>query len=268
VVFLFLAAAPLAAASDTPLFPTPLHLVRRVEDPIASATVEVDEYCTGNKIITVNGSRTAIVDYDRQELLEIDRAAATYSVARFDEIAKSRAGVAPAIPPVSAAAIGGATQAWKTTPLGVRESRAGRSADAFEIVGSAPENVKVEVAVDRQVTLSRRALDAITGSGYPNRTSDQQEAAARACARTTANARIETTSVAESYGLPLEQSITIEADGNTRLTVRNSIVRVTNDLPPPEVLAIPAGAKLVESRAAQLQKTLKELEETTPAQRP
>jgi hypothetical protein len=118
------------------------------------------------------------------------------------------------------------------------------------------------------VTLSRRALDAITGSGYPNRTSNQQEAVARACARTTANARIETTSVAESYGLPLEQSITIEADGNTRLTVRNSIVRVTNDLPPPEVLAIPAGAKLVESRAAQLQKTLKELEETTPAQRP
>jgi hypothetical protein len=242
--------------------------VRRIEDPIANTTVEVDEYCTGSKIITVNGSRTAIVDYERQEVLEIDRAAATYSVARFDEIARVRESVAKA----SMAEVRDATQsrdAWKTTPLGVTQSRAGRIADAFEISATAPEKIKVEVSVDRQVTLSRKALDAITGSGYPNRASDQQEAIARACARASTGVRaMETAAVTESYGLPLDQSITIEADANTRVTVRNSIVRISSDLPPPEVLAIPAGAKLVESRAAQMQKSLKELEQANPAPRP
>jgi hypothetical protein len=64
VAIALLIAIPLLA-SDIPLFPTPLHLVRRVEDPIANSSTEVDEYCTGNKIITVRGAKTAIVDYVR-----------------------------------------------------------------------------------------------------------------------------------------------------------------------------------------------------------
>ncbi|HWW60351.1 MAG TPA: hypothetical protein VN181_03195, partial [Thermoanaerobaculia bacterium] len=52
-----LALAP-AAFGATVLFPKPLHLVRRIEDPLArGAATTVHEYCAGNQIITVNGSR-------------------------------------------------------------------------------------------------------------------------------------------------------------------------------------------------------------------
>jgi hypothetical protein len=248
-------------ASDAPLFPVPLHLIRHVEDPISNASAELDEYCTGNKIITIRGGRTVIVDYERQEILEIDRDNATYSVASFEDAAKARALFDPPAP--KRTAIATASAPWKTTSLGVTQSKASRSADAFEVGDG---NVKIEVAVDRQVTLSRDALDAITGSGYPNKTTPQQEAVARACARTDAvSARTVGPTV---YGLPLEQSTTVQVDAKHALTIRNSILRVSNELPPPELLAIPAGAKLVESRAAQMQRTLKELGDATAASKP
>jgi hypothetical protein len=262
VVFALLVAVPLLA-SDAPLFPVPLHLVRRVEDPIASSTTEVDEYCTGNKIITIHGAKTAIVDYERQELLEIDRAASTYSVASFEEIAAARAIAEPSIPRPAKIESTAARESWKTTPLGSKLTTAGRSADSFEITTS---SVKVEVAVDRQVTLSRAALDAISGASYPNKATDQQEAIARACART-ADPHAESAG-GGSYGLPLDQSITVDADPKTHLTIRNSIVRVTNDLPPPEMLAIPAGAALVESRPARMVKQLRQLEQAPKTARP
>lgn len=262
VAFALLIAVPLLA-SDIPLFPTPLHFVRRVEDPIANSTTEVDEYCTGNKIITVRGSKTAIVDYERQELLEIDRAASTYSVASFDEIAASRAIGDPSTPRRSKIESTAAGESWQTRPLGARLTASGRSADSFEIVTN---GVQVEVAVDRQVSLSRAALDAISGASYPNKHTDQQEALARACARTgDVHAQV---AGGGSYGLPLDQSITVDTDPKTHLTIRNVIVRVTNDLPPPEMLAIPAGAALVESRPARMVKQLKELEQAPKTPRP
>lgn len=254
-------AVPLVA-SDAPLFPVPLHFVRRVEDPIANSTTEVDEYCAGNKIITVRGARTAIVDYERQEMLEIDRAASTYSVASFEDIAQARsiAGPPDGNRKTESAA---ARESWKTTPLGVRSSRGGRSADSFELTAN---NVRVEVAVDRQVTLSRSALDALTGASYPNKPTDQQQAVARVCARTNEPRAAEAGT--EMYGLPLDQSMTIDVDAKTHLTIRNSIVKITNELPPPELLAIPAGAALVESQPARMVKQLRELEQAAKTKRP
>lgn len=262
VAVALLVAVPLLA-SDIPLFPTPLHFVRRVEDPIANSSTEVDEYCTGNRIITVRGAKTAIVDYERQELLEIDRAASTYSVASFDEIAAARAIADPSTPRRTRIEPAAAAESWKTTPLGAKLTVAGRSADSFEIASG---GVKVEVAVDRQITLTRAALDAISGASYPNKHTDQQDAVARACART-GDVHAQFAS-GGSYGLPLDQSITVDADAKTKLTIRNTIVRVTNDLPPPEMLAIPAGAALVESRPARMVKQLKELEQAPKTPRP
>ena len=63
IAFVLLIAAPVLA-SDIPLFPIPLHIVRRVEDPIANTATELDEYCTGNRIITIRGAKTAIVRPD------------------------------------------------------------------------------------------------------------------------------------------------------------------------------------------------------------
>jgi hypothetical protein len=268
-ILLLAAAAPLlAATADTPLFPTPLHLVRQIEDPIANMTIEVDEYCSGNRIISVRADKTVIVDYDRQEMLEIDRSAGTYSVARFEEIARMQAIADPPERRLNRQAAAAPETSWKTTALGAAHSPIGRSADAFEIVSSGPEPIRVEVAVDRALTLSRAALDALAGSAYPNRPSAQQEAVARACLRSTSASADRTPAGDASYGLPLAQTITIQADPKTRLTVRNVIVRINHELPPPEVLAIPAGAKLVESRAATLVKSLEEIEQATPPPRP
>jgi hypothetical protein len=72
------------------LFPTPLHLVRRIEDPISHTATTVDEFCAGDRIVSITGSRVSITDYAAQLLTEIDHAAATYSVTRFDDIAKAR----------------------------------------------------------------------------------------------------------------------------------------------------------------------------------
>src|SRR5436305_2028175 len=81
--------APLAFGA-TLLFPKPLHLVRRIDDPISKTTATIDEYCVGNRVITVRGSKVGIADYDAQQLTEIDHAAQTWSVTPFADIAKSR----------------------------------------------------------------------------------------------------------------------------------------------------------------------------------
>lgn len=66
------ALASAAMAADA-LFPRPLHIVRRVEDPVAGTSATLHEYCAGDQIVTVHGSRVVIADYARQQLLEIDR---------------------------------------------------------------------------------------------------------------------------------------------------------------------------------------------------
>jgi hypothetical protein len=70
---------PVAFAANA-LFPRPLHLVRRVDDPISNTTATIDEYCAGNRVVTIRGSKVAIADYDVQQLTEIDHAALTWSV--------------------------------------------------------------------------------------------------------------------------------------------------------------------------------------------
>ena len=79
-----------ASSSFGALFPTPLHLVRRVDDPVAQTSTTIDEYCYGDRIVTINGSRVAITDYAGQQLTEIDHRVATYSVTSFADIAKAR----------------------------------------------------------------------------------------------------------------------------------------------------------------------------------
>jgi len=53
------------------LFPQPLHLVREITDPISRATIKVDEYCLGNRIVSANRVRSVIVDYDKQTVTEM-----------------------------------------------------------------------------------------------------------------------------------------------------------------------------------------------------
>ena len=129
-----------ASSSFATLFPTPLHLVRRIDDPIARTSTTTDEYCYGDRIVTINGSRVAITDYAEQRLIEIDHQRVTYSITSFADIAKSR----PAVPEAK---------------------------------------TNVEVTVDRSVSLSREAVEALVGASYPNRHADEHDRILAAAAR-------------------------------------------------------------------------------------
>lgn len=263
--------APAFAAGTAVLFPKPLHLVRRIEDPLARTATTVHEYCAGNQLITVNGSRVAIADYDKQQLTEIDRDAGTYSVTRFDEIAKAQTTMATttmALARKSTDKSAAKADPWKSTPLGARPSAAGRSLDSFELVrGDAREKTTIEVGIDRRVALSRDAVEVLVGASYPNARRDEHDALLRAASGVRGGMRQQTSgsgpAAAEDlaeYGLPVEQLITVES-GDARIAVHNSILDVTNDLAPAELVIIPPGSQLVESHTARVARELRELDE-------
>lgn len=192
------AAIAVAAWAGGPLFPKPLHIVRVIDDGLATKTITVHEYCAGNRIATVNGDRVAIVDYEALRVVEIDRKAGTYSITPFEDL-----------PPRA------------SEPSG-----------------------KLEVEVDRRVELSRDAIEALSGGVLPRE-----------------RRRVASESV-EKEALPTSQVRTFEIGGQT-LVVKNTIVSITNELAPAELLAIPPGARQVESRATRTARELRELD-TTP----
>lgn len=212
-----------SAAAAEVLFPEPLHLTRRIEDPISGSAVTIEEYCFGNRIVTVRGQKVAIADYERQQITEIDRAAATYSVTSFADLARTR------------------------------EATRSRRGDA------SPDRPAFDVSVDRSVTLSRQALEVLVGAAYPNQRTWQYDVIARAAA--TPRQRMQSTSAeqVESYALPVDQSLSWEDDGR-RMTMRNVIIAVDRKPPPPELLVIPPGARLVEPANLATDRLLRELE--------
>jgi len=226
-------AAWLAVTSFGALFPTPLHLVRRIDDPISGRSETVEEYCSGNRVVTVNGHLVVIADYGEQLLTEIDHQRLTYSITRFDEIAK-------ALPPAASAKT---NAEWKVSALG----------NAYEITRG---REAVRVTIDRTVSLTREAVEVLIGAAYPKRRSEEQEQIVRA-AGTPAGGRIAAQSDSESlYGLPVEQSVTYE-DG---LRMHNVIVRVDGDLPSSQLLLIDPGATRVESRLTRTARELQQLD--------
>jgi hypothetical protein len=235
-----LVASPSMAA--TALFPKPLHLVRRVEDAVTRKAEAVDEYCYGNRIITVRGKRVSIADYAAQQLTTIDHEAGTYSVTPFDEIAK-------AANRLSASRAASAAPS-KLTAMGMKGGR-----DEYQIDGG---GAKIEVTIDRKISLSRDAVEALLGAAYPNTRRPEHDALLRAAAG--GGGRIVAQSASEAqYGLPAEQTITYSMEGAT-LTFRTAIVRTDADLVPQELLLIPPGASRVESRITRIGRELQDIE--------
>ena len=60
----------ISAAGQTPIFSAPLHLTREVTDPISGRIDVIDEYCVGNRMVSVarKGERVSIADYGKGEL--------------------------------------------------------------------------------------------------------------------------------------------------------------------------------------------------------
>jgi hypothetical protein len=265
VVAMAVLLAPAFGATTAVLFPRPLHLVRRIEDSLAKSPVTLDEYCAGNRTITIRGPRVTVVDYDQQTVTEIDHAGGTYSITRFDEIAKAQQRKPQARRTTSATgATGTAPSRWKQTELGMKSSSAGRSVDSYELVaGSERELRRIEIGVDRQISLTRGAAEVLVGAAYPSAHTEDHDAILGAMAsRKTLRAGTNATAGAqsapdESYGLPSEQLVTYESEG-VKQTMHSSILRIGAEAPPNDSLLIDPGATRVESR---LTRTAKELDQ-------
>jgi hypothetical protein len=232
-----------------------LHLVRQVDDPISKTTATIDEYCAGNRVVTVRGSKVTIADYDAQQLTEIDHAAQTWSVTPFAEIAASRAALDARMHLAPAA---------RTTRLTASSSRAG-NVETF--IADAPQR-HLEVGIDRHVVLSRAAAEVLIGAAYPGKGSEEEDAILDAAGNGGAIAAMSagaTSSAAKSkgseatYGLVTERTLTIESGGTT-LVVHNRIIRIGDELPPADAMLIDPGAKRVESRTTRLARELREIE--------
>ena len=241
-----LALAILPAGAAELLFPKALHLTRRVHDSISGATTVVEQYCYGNRVITVSGNVTTIADYDKSEITEINRADGTYSISRFDQVAK-------ALHPASLPASSLSKKTWELRKVGRAGALSARSTDIFEADRSDPEVTRhVRIGIDSSVALSKDALAVITGSAFPSNPKEEDAAIATA-ARGHAPAIASQSSggskgvAAESYGLPVEQVYRFEAEGQ-QAEYRDVVVRVGEEVPPADLIAVPPGAKLVESR--------------------
>jgi hypothetical protein len=253
-----------AASPARILFPKSLHLTRQVVDPLSGSTVTFEEYCYGNRVVSVSGDKTVITDYDKQEITEIDRRAGTYSLSRFEEVAS-----------VSAMALGTPAmqsdagtesmrrEQWTATPRGVRGSAAGRSVEQFEFAEAGESGRKVEVGIDRSISLSQEAVEVLIGAAYPNARRDEHEPLLRAAGVREATRTIVATAndvpSDEGYGLPLTQSFTFSDSGST-VTFRTNVTRVGAEAPPAELMIIPPAAKRVESHAVALRRQLRELD--------
>jgi hypothetical protein len=257
---LLLLAVALPSSGATALFPKPLHLVKRIDDPFARTAKNVEQYCYGNRIVTVAGDRVTILDYDAQTLTEIDHAKGTYSIARFDEIANAQ--------PKGAALK--AASAPKVTASGLKSSAGGRSVDSFDVE---MPRTKVTVGVDRSVSLSRAAVEALIGSSYPNAHRAEHDAIIGVTAPPAKSRQIVAASTNRStdepggYGLPSEQTITIEAEGGA-VTLRTAVLRFDADLPPQSAMLIDPGAKRVESPTVRFAREMKEADTIPVAPRP
>jgi hypothetical protein len=244
-------AAPLAFCA-TALFPRPLHLVRRLDDPLTRTSATIDEYCAGNRVVTVRGPKVTIADYDAQLLTEIDHAGHTWSITPFADIAQSRVALDARI-------------GVKSAPIATRLTAAGAHASSAveTFVDSAPHR-RLDVSIDRRVNLSRAAAEVLIGAAYPGRVSEEQQEILAAAGSGGGSSAMSSGGMSASnsggtYGLVTERTLTIDADG-TRLVSHNAIVRIGDEMPPADATLIDPGAKRIESRLTRLARELREVD--------
>ncbi|HVR44513.1 MAG TPA: hypothetical protein VMS56_13825 [Thermoanaerobaculia bacterium] len=228
-------ALPLSAAG--PLFPRPLHLTREIVDPISGRTSTIDEYFHGDRAVAVHGEVVAIADYARGELLRIDRAAGTWSVAGFDALARAAAGLAPA---TGRRGAGSAVIDLRRAGDSILD---GRRVELWR--GVAGEDLSIEVAVDRSIGISRDALEVVAGSAFPAVPSAEQRAILAAAAPAAARDGVESFAT-QLYALPLETKTTFRIGGES-LTAISRVTRVGDELPPAGLLDVPPGSRRIES---------------------
>ena len=245
-------AASSAAMASTPgvLFPEPLHIVRQIQDPIAGVTFTVDEYCHGNRIITVNGAVTVIVDYRVDEITEIDRNRGTFSITPFQDVARANADARASF----VVNVGGDPRS-----LGTKQSSDGREIESYEITSiETDQQIVVTVGVDRKTALSPAAVEALVGATFPSRRSFVHTAIMRVAIPASEKRREQSSAIADA-ALPSEHSVAYEVAGE-KLVYRSTAVRVDRQVAPEDVVIIPPGARRVETRLTAVPRAIEELD--------
>lgn len=236
------------AASAAVLFAKPFHVTRSIDEPLGGTNATVEQYYFGNRVVSIRESKTVIVDYDRRDITEIDRAAATYSVTKFEDVAAAR-------PPRAASA---STNAKPSVIRGAPDRRGGRAVETFT-AEDRTANVRVEIAVDPSTVLSRDAFDVVVGAAYPGNGGMTADIAREAAKLRTLAASAKAQETPDAFGLPIEQVFRWNFEG-TVMTSSNKVLRVSDELPPPDLIAIPAGAKLVDSHLVRAKKIADEVD--------
>lgn len=250
----------IAGAARAALFPEPIHFVREVHDSISGTTRTLEEYCSGDRIVTIQGSLVAITDYGRGELTEIDRQAGTFSVTSFADLSRAHSPT-----PLARSS----TNAGELRAAGTSLSRDGRSLEVYEVShATGNEHVTISVAVDRALVLTASAVEALIGSAYPNRRGPVHDAMLRASRAAAVPQHTKSASVdgAAMVALPSEYALTYRVLAET-VSYRSTITRIDRDLVPAEAAAIPPGSRRVDSRAVILRRLLDELDGRPPSPR-
>jgi hypothetical protein len=248
-----------AFPADSLLFPTPIHLTREIRDPLSGTVNIIDEYYFGNRVVSVRGAQTSIADYDKAELMEIDRERGAYSVSRFDEIARALNTGSPVPSPQVRMTESEIREALEIRN-GAPRRLAGRLADVVEVESRKGAGIRATVALDRQMVLTRDAFDVVTGGAWPSINRNEHmfvAAAAREFLPVATSAADQKGS--GGYRLPLEQTLTYQVDGES-LQFRSTVTAMSGDLPPPEILLIPRGAQKVEGAWVKRARMLEQLE--------
>jgi hypothetical protein len=235
------------------MFPQPIHITRDVSDSLSTGTTRIEEYCFGNRTISIVDTKTVIADYDKSQLTEIDRAKGVYSVTPFEAVARAQA-----VPgAIRRTALG--TRPFDFTDRGTQVIRGRRGHAVETAVEMERGKATFYVVVDSQLDLSREALAVITGAAWPQARTAEYDVIEAASERPRPTRSIQATAETQTYSIPLQQTITWELDGET-VHRTNTVVRIANELPSPELIAIPPGARLVESRIVQLRKSMDDLD--------
>lgn len=244
-----LCAFAVSVSASAQIFTKSLHLTRSIDDPISGTKHSIDEYLIGNRMVSVTGEKTVIVDYGSSQITIINRADSTYSVSTFEQYASSR----PA-PRSSAAKQRDVSADWKIDGA-APETHAGRMADVVIARPNARNEIaSVRIAAARDIELSGDALSALTGSRYPSTADDTQKLVQHAVQRNAAAAK----DVAR-FALPLETTITYDVAGQ-QLVFKNEVTAVREEEPAPQLVEIPAGAKRVDSPFIAVERELDQLD--------
>lgn len=239
-------------SAEETLFPTPLHLTRRITDPFSEQPVMVEEFCQGSRIVSVIGEVTSIADYSAGTLTRIDRHARTFSVTSFGELSRSRAAGKWSRPV-------GSPQSWNVSLSAMGEVD-GRSVERVVIERKVDGGQQeLEVAVNPLVPVSRAAAEALLGFSFP---AAPRTAEAELLFGALAKRAGESRSGRQVIGIPMAQIERFSFQGE-ELESRSELIRVGTEVIDPRLLEVPAGSVRVENEGIDVWRMLKEIDHPT-----